>query len=290
MANAYDRYLSLLLVSSWLSLLPLSGTSAEDPARSVVLRLQERYDDTRPVCPDGSPAFNCNGVLVRAIRDPANPTFWNPSPENIERKGVSFSYIRADVGNDRLAGDAGLIMAELGAPTEQPLTVRCVFPLNAGTDSRIESCGTEQFPLPCHLSGVVDIPTWQAHFAEYGGTTSCYFAPTADWFQFSIEVRQHFPNPIHLQYWNEVIVAPWPQDVPEELPLAALYWSGAGDGLEKARQMQDSFIRATGKFIPIVRIELTQPGRVFYYSPKDQAVQPPEQTRTSGSQVTTQNN
>lgn len=271
------RRLALLTLAAGLGCTALPATSAEDPGRSVVHRLQQRFDDTRAACEDGSAAYNCNGVIVRAIRDPSNPTFWNPSPENIARKGVSFSYIRADVGNERLAGDAGLIMRELHAPTEQPLTVRCAFSANAGTDSRIESCGTEQFPLPCHLSRITDIPTWQAHFAEYTGTRSCYFAPDAKWFQFSIEARQHFPHPELRRFWNEIVIAPWPQDIPERLPIEALYYSG--NAVEKARQMQDSFIRATGKFIPVVRIELTQ-DPVFYYSPKDQAVQPPTPTTT----------
>lgn len=262
------RYFCLLVA---LFLLISCTISPDDPGRSVVLSLQQRFDDIRPECADRSAAINCNGVIVRAIRNTSNPAFWNPSPENVERKGVSFSYIRQDVGNELLAGDAGLIMAPLGKPSEQPLTVKCVFPLNAATDSRIESCGTEAFPLPCHLSGVVDIPTWQAHFAEYTGTNACYFEPTAQWFQFSIDVRQHFPIPAHRRIWNEVVIAPWPEDIPEKLPLEALYYTG--EGLGRARQMQDSFMAATGKFIPIVQIDLTR-NPVFYYEPKDQRVQP----------------
>ncbi|MFD2640617.1 hypothetical protein [Pseudomonas japonica] len=273
------RYL-LLLLATLPGLQSDPAISAEDPGRSVVHRLQQRFDDTRAQCEDSSAAYNCSGVIIRAIRDPSNPTFWNPSPENVARKGVSFSFIRADVGNERLAGDAGLIMRELHAPTEQPLVVRCAFPANAGTDSRIESCGTEQFPLPCHLSGITDIPTWQAHFAQYTGTGSCYFEPDAQWFHFSIEARRHFPHPGLRAFWNEIIIEPWPQDIPERLPIEALYYSG--DAVDKARQMQDSFIRATGKFIPVVRVELTR-DPVFYYSPKDQAVQPPRMTGSQGT-------
>lgn len=262
------RLFCLPLISTWL-LLTASAVYAEDSGRSVVQALQARYDDTRPDCADGGPAYKCSGVIIRAIRDPDDPKFWNPSPSNIDREGVSFSYIRADVGNERLAGDAGLIMRPLPGPSEQPLTVRCVFPLNAATDSRIKSCGSEEVPLPCHLSGVTDIPTWQAHFAEYTGTKACYFEPTAQWFQFSIEVRKHFPYPDHRKFWNEIVIAPWPQDIPGQLPIEALYYSG--DALEKARQMQDSFIQATGKFVPVVRVALEHPGDVFFYAPREQS-------------------
>ncbi|MDU9389538.1 hypothetical protein [Pseudomonas sp. zfem002] len=271
------RRLALLTLAAGLGCTAIPATSAEDPGRSVVHRLQQRFDDTRAACEDGSAAYNCSGVIVRAIRDPSNPTFWNPSPGGVERDGVAFSYIRADVGSLHLAGNAGLIMRELGAPSEQRLSVRCVFPSNANTSMRADSCATEEFPLPCHLSGVTDIPTWQAHYEQYGPVKSCYFAPTTEWFQFSIDVRAHFPQPENRKYWNEVVIAAWPQDIPERLPIEALFYSG--DGLSGARQMQDSFIRATGKFIPVVRIELTQ-DPVFYYSPKDQAVQPPTPTTT----------
>ncbi|MFD2640618.1 hypothetical protein [Pseudomonas japonica] len=278
----------LALVAIWLGLQASPAFSVEDPGRSVVHRLQQRFDDTRAACPDGSAAINCNGVLVRGISEPSDPAFWNPNPRDVARKGVSFSYIRADVGNTVLANNVGLIMRELGASTEQPLTVRCVFPSDAATSSRIESCGTEEFPLPCHLSGVVDIPTWQAHYAEYGRSKACYFEPTTQWFQFSIEVREHFPPPSSgRSMYNEVVIAPWPQDVPTQLPLEALFYTYDTEYLEQARQMQENFIRATGKFIPIVRLELKQ-NPVFYYSPKDQAVQPPMPTTTHDGQVAAQ--
>jgi len=267
MIPAFARYLFLLLVALP-GLHPHPAIADDDPGPSVVQQLQERFDDTRPACEDGSAAFNCNGVLIRAIRGSSDPKFWNPSPANIEREGVSFSYFRADVGNTLVAGNAGLILQPLGEST-LPLTVRCVFPVNAATDSRVKSCATEEFPLPCHLSGVTDIPTWQAHFAQYTGTKACYFEPTARWFQFSIDVREHFPHPDQRRIWNEVVIAPWSQDIPEQLPIEALYFSN--DGLEQAREMQVAFIQASGRFIPIIRVALTHPDQVFFYAPRDQS-------------------
>lgn len=249
-------------------LLAASMTRAEDPGIRVVQELQARYDDTRPVCDDDSPAAYCNGVIIRAIRDLSSGEFWNPTQEGIDRDGVSASYLRKDVGGQTTAGPAGFIMRTLGSPNAYPMRMRCVFPYNGFTSDRIKSCASERFPLPCHLSGVIDIPTWQAHFAEHGPYWGCYFEPTAQWFQLSIEVRSHFPNPIDRLVWNEVVFAPWPKDIPEQLPIQALFFNRGG--LEDARLMQDRFINATGKFIPVVRIELEQPDRVFFYTPKDQ--------------------
>ncbi|MHA6198444.1 hypothetical protein ACX3YG_29240 [Pseudomonas wadenswilerensis] len=284
MIPAIFRYL-LPLLATLLGLQPYPVLSADDPGRSVVLRLQQRYDDIRPECPDGGPAANCNGVVIRAIREPSNPTFWNPSQTGIDRDGVSFSYIRKDVGSELLPGNAGLIMRELGAPSQQPLRMRCVFPSNANTAMRADSCGTEAFPLPCHLSGVTDIPTWQAHFAEQGPTKTCHFTPTAYWFQFNVEVRKHYPDPDSRRYWNELVFAAWPPDIPEKLPIEALYFSG--DGLADAQLMQENYIHATGLFLPIVRVELTR-DRVFYYSPKDQSQLAQKTTWPSDSEQVTE--
>ncbi|MEE1921749.1 hypothetical protein V0R50_05610 [Pseudomonas sp. 148P] len=272
MIPAFARYLFLLLVALP-GLHPRPAIAADDPGPSVVIRLQQRFDDIRPECTDGSAAINCNGVLARYVREWSDPTFWNPSQKDIDRNGVSFIYLRADVGNEILPGGAGLIMREQGAPAEQPLAIRCVFPSDAASDIRPQSCASQQFPLPCHLSGVVDLPTWQAHFAEHGRRNACYFEPTAHWFQFNIEVREHFPNPSERRLWNEVVIAPWPQDVPEQLPLEALYYMDVPgyQNLEHARHMQDNFIRATGKFVPVVRVELTHPDQVFFYVPRDQS-------------------
>lgn len=267
------RHVCRLLIGVW-TLLAATLASAEDPGVTIVHELQARYDDTRPACADNSPAAYCNGVLVRVIRDLSVKEFWNPSAEGIAREGVSGSYIRKDVGNVYMPGPAGFIMHALGAPGFYPVTMRCVFPHNANTNARVKSCASEAVPLPCHLSGVVDIPTWQAHYTEYGQWNVCYFEPTAHWFQFNIEVRAHFPYPVDRMLWNEVVFAPWPQNIPEQLPIEALFFNSQGQenqGLEEARLMQDRFIEATGKFIPVVRIELEHPDRVFFYEPKDQS-------------------
>lgn len=268
MTLSNPQHVCRLLIGVW-TLLAATLASAEDPGVRIVQELQARYDDTRPACADNSPAAYCNGVLVRAIRDPSVKEFWNPTAEGIAREGVSASYIRKDVGNLYMAGTAGFIMHALGAPDFYPVTMRCVFPHNGYTSARVKSCASEAVPLPCHLSGVVDIPTWQAHYAEYGQRNVCYFEPTAHWFQFSIEVREHLPAPVDHWLWNEVVFAPWPQNIPEQLPIEALFFNT--DGLEAARLMQDSFIEATGKFIPVVRIELAHPDRVFFYEPKEQS-------------------
>ena len=240
---------------------------AEDPGPGIVQKLQARYDDTGK-CPDGLAAIYCNGVIIRAIRDLSIPEFWNPTPLSIERDGVSGSYIRKDVGGLYTAGRAGFIMRELKSPDTYPVKLRCVFPTNAGTNSRVKSCASEAVPLPCHLSGVTDLPSWKAHAEKYGPSSMCYFEPTEHWFQFSIDAREHFPWYGESDLWNELVFAAWPQDIPEQLPIEAFFFNRAG--LEDARLLQERFIQATGKFLPIVRIELTHPDAVFFYAPKDQ--------------------
>ena len=260
------------LFAAWLILVAPLAAHAQDPGERAVMALQARFDDVRAECGDGSASFNCNGVLIRGIRNPSIPDFWNPTDEQLARDGVSFSYLRADVGNTAIAGNAGLIMRNLDAAPQQKLSVRCVFSVNAATSDRVKSCGTTQYPEACDTYGFDNEERWREHFDEVGPFKVCYFQPTAHWFQFSIDVRKNL-LPLHRNMFNEVVIATWPHDIPEQLPIEALYFlvNELGSGLEDARLMQENFIKATGLFIPVVRVDLRREGQVFSYAPKDQS-------------------
>lgn len=238
--------------------------------QSVVVRLRERYRDTRSECPpDGKAAFYCNGVFARAmVSDWASPTFWNPVDKDIQRNGVSFIYMREDARIKATPGPAGIIMSEFAAHTQEKLVVGCAFPINAQTDARDDSCYAPGRPkMSCQKLRVWDLKSWLAYY-EYALDFVCPFDPTARWFQLSIEIRRDYAD--IRGSWNEVIIRPWAQDIPERLPLEALWYNGSEEGLMKARTMQDHFIAATGLFIPIVRIETSHPD-VFFYVPRDQS-------------------
>lgn len=240
---------------------------------TVVEHLKDRYADTARACPDGSAAYRCNGVLARGIRDLTIRDFWNPVAKDVERNGVSFIYLRADVGNIRLpnADGSGLIMRELGAPTEAPLSLRCAFPSNADTDGRDFSCHAVLFPQSCAEGGITTIEDWIPHYLRYKNWGQCHFDPDATSFQMSIDVRAHFPEPNDRDNWNEIIIAPWQRDIPRQLPLETLWYTGAG--LVDAQRLQQDFMRETGQFLPIVRITMNEEP-LFRYVPDEQIGDP----------------
>lgn len=265
------RYL-LLLLAFLTGVQPCPVFSAPDPGQSAVLHLRQRFKDIRPECPpDGKAAFYCNGVFVRALNvDWNSPTFWNPVDKDIQRNGVSFIFMREDANISTVPGEAGIIMSEFDAHAREQLVVGCAFPVNAQTDARESSCYLPNRPMSCQKSRVWDAQSWLAYY-ESALDFVCYFEPTTRWFQLSIEIRRDHADKLR-SGWNEVIIRPWAQDIPERLPLEALWYDGSAEGLMRARTMQDRFISATGLFIPIVRIQPDSP-QVFHYVPREPLLQ-----------------
>ena len=102
----------------------LSQQQKNQVAETVVQRLRARYADTRGACPGDTPAFDCNGVLIRGLSYWDAPDWWEVVQKDIDRQGVSFSYLRADVGTTTLWPNAGLIMRELDAHAGVALKVK----------------------------------------------------------------------------------------------------------------------------------------------------------------------
>lgn len=244
-----------------------------DSGYAIVEDLKARFADTATECGDGSASLNCNGVLVRAISRWEEPKFWNPTSDYIRRNAISFSYLRKDVGTEWLSGTQGMIMYPVGTAPKYALSVRCVFPFDGFTLFREDGCGTHDYPKSCPEHGINDIPGWLAHAAQTGEGFFCYLEPTAHWFQFSIDIRKEF-DAISRGRWNEIVAAAWPMDIPEQLPIQALFYSD--DALGNAQKLQQSFFAATGRFLPIIRLSLTAT-EVFSYRPEDQTTVPTRQ-------------
>lgn len=225
----------------------------------VAERLNRRYVDTPPACRDGRAAFYCRGVLIRGVQGSAAFRAWNPSANSVSRNGVSFSYVRADVGTVRLAGTEGLIFREAGAPVQHPLTLRCAYPANASTSSIAGSCRAS-----CESQGIVTVAAWQrAHGASPGG--SCAFTPSVAQFQLNIDVRANNGA------WNEIIIAAWPQNIGQQLPLEAVFYISGSGGLNGARLIQRDYYLQAGKVLPVVRVDLSAiNGRIAAFDPQDQ--------------------
>ncbi|VVD78498.1 hypothetical protein [Pandoraea anhela] len=228
-----------------------------DYGYTTVSNLNARYADTRRVCPDGRSAYFCSGVIIRVTGWGQTFKSWNPSPGSVAAQGVPFSYVRADARVDRLywhANDAGIIMNEFAVPVQRPMVMRCIYAQDAGT-SVPDRCARLQ---SCVAAGVNSVATFRARGL-------CRFGVDPEAFQLSIDVRPYL-SPNYPYPWNEAILALWPQDVPLQIGIEAFFF--IDNDMGGAQFVQRDYMTTTGRFMPIVRVNLTAGvGNVFQYDP-----------------------
>ncbi|QKZ04581.1 hypothetical protein [Pseudomonas eucalypticola] len=238
---------------------------------TVAADLNARYNDESSACRATHPAFQCNGVLIRSNEATTAFHAWDPSPASIRYNGVSFSYLRKDVGMTTLVFNRpyGFVFRELQAPTAHPVTLRCTYPYDAGTSAAPNDACT--FKQKCEDLGVTTVDAWLSRYANsiHG---SCAFPSTAAGFQLSIDVRKALPA--HANLWNEIMIGAWPEGIPEQLPLEAFFYPRGSTGLAGAQFIQRDYYTVTGRFLPIIQMDLAaaagQP--VFTYDPTSQGV------------------
>lgn len=228
----------------------------------VAARINARYVDTATTCRDGKSALHCNGVIIRGTGYGAGFKSWNPSPNSVSRDGVSFSYVRSDVGTVGTVGTEGLIFQELGRPSVHTVRFRCLYPANAGTSGIPNSCRAT-----CAAEQIQTVAAWRARYGSSPGA-SCTFRDTPAEVQLNTDVRQG-------QGWatahNELIIGAWPQNIPAQLPIEAFFYQTEA-GKAGARYIQNDFLQETGIFIPIVGVQLgAAPGQTFVFTPSDQS-------------------
>ncbi|SFH49567.1 hypothetical protein SAMN03159297_05583, partial [Pseudomonas sp. NFACC45] len=235
----------------------------------VAQRLNARYFDTAMTCPDGRASFYCNGVVLRGTDATEAYQSWNPSPISQGNNGVSTTYIRADSQVLKPVWRQGFIFKEWAAPAAYPLTMGCAYPVDAGTSNLAEACSSHGV---CQQMGLDNVDAWMA---RYGGHpyVSCSFLPTPEQIQQTIDIRVRLGD----RDWNEFMVRTWPQDIPEQLPIDAVFYGEAlfpGNGPVGSRYLQDDYFKETGRFLPIVELRLDTPdAQIFRFTPEDQCLE-----------------
>ncbi|REF28483.1 hypothetical protein BDD26_3398 [Xenorhabdus cabanillasii] len=252
----------------------------------VARKITQRYFDNQKYCGDDDlPAFLCSGVLLRGTVASDKYHSWNPNPHSQESGGVSFSYLRHDVKFSELAFNYnnGYIFSpyiENLADKIHPETL-CYFPVDASTAYRNDKgCGySSGYPngIPCQQQGITTAEQWVNNYVyviQYNNPAQCGFdvtgAGSADAFMQGIKVR----SLIQLSENNEIILATWPQDIPDKLPIEAFFYRAGG--LSGAQHDQRDFHNITGVIIPIIQMTLPYNNQdaSFIYNPEDQAVNP----------------
>ncbi|WP_139831524.1 MULTISPECIES: hypothetical protein [unclassified Pseudomonas] len=261
---------------------------------AVATALADRYADTRKDCGSASkPAFLCAGILFRGTIHSTQYHFWNPSPIAVEKGGLSFSYLRRDSQYRQIDStyDHGFVFHPiLDTPVgKRHIEVLCVFPIDGATfDRENPGCGAHRaYPQQsrrCQSQGITTAEQWMAHTVRPGvaqGHYQCSFDvrdqmndAAADAFYQALRVMTlHQDVAFHSR--NELMLATWPQDIPGELPIQALYYTGGG--LTSAQYDQQDFYDRSGLRLPIIRIELPQtPAHQarFVFDPADQVFDP----------------
>ncbi|MBT2338832.1 MULTISPECIES: hypothetical protein [Pseudomonas] len=255
----------------------------------VSKELNVLFAATNNSCGSNSAAFRCSGVLIRTVD--YSPAFhsWNPSPSAINLGGVSFSYMRAGLGMDRLQGSRtqGLILepTQSFADNAYPLQVLCAFPYDGESLRRdANGCGASyDFPQgsgPCIAQNISTLEAWRAHFQQYPSAPDryrhqCSLGPDQAAYALSLIARENPSAETPDWQQNEIVIKTWPQNT-SNLPIKAFFYfytANGTAGAEAAKLIQQDFFGTTGRRVPVIRITPdATPGQVFNYILEDQGV------------------
>ncbi|MDX7998196.1 N-acyl homoserine lactonase [Xenorhabdus sp. Reich] len=284
-----NRIIFLISLFLLLPQISFSKSTQLQTGSELIASLDDRYRDNRSNCGDeNSPAFLCSGILLRGTVPSDNYHSWNPSPHSQESGGVSFSYLRHD--SKLITLDAGyqngFIFSPYASDSEGKIhpEVLCYFPANADSVNRDNhGCGIYMGMSQgesCQQQGITTVQQWIQNYNDSGQDDSaqCGFdvklqtSGNADAFMQGVQARLQ----LQLTENNEAILATWPQDIPNQLPIEAFFYLSRNDGgLQGAQHDQKDFYNSTGKVIPIVKIELppdyNQSASFTYYT-SDQVI------------------
>ncbi|WP_049695701.1 hypothetical protein [Pseudomonas fulva] len=231
---------------------------------AVAARINARYVDTAPACPDRSARYNCNGVWVRGA-GPGNFRVWNNTPDSKLNNAVSFSFYAADTQVVQSSNyTQGYILKASGAPAAQPITLRCMYPQNAATSRRNNPCSHQGV---CRSLGITTATQWNNRY-NGGRNGTCAFDADQAGFQLAAEVRKlRSAND-----WNEAVMNVWPDNVPADLPLEAFYYRNTATAKDTARRYQREFNQDTaGGYLPVLALDTyAANGQLVEYRPEDQ--------------------
>ncbi|URL57285.1 hypothetical protein IM816_11610 [Luteibacter flocculans] len=290
-----------------------SPQSKDYSGQAVAENLQRRFRDKSYYCGVAAnghkrPAFLCSGILMRSTHYSPEYDSWLPNPATAP-PGVSFSWLRQDSNfpENFPSGNGFVVYPWLAYPKGKgyvQLMVRCIYPRDAWTD-KPDRCQTHQ--TICQDQGIYSDGQWvkkgfkdDKNQCAFGVEDSRQRDTAEAWMQV-VDVRRD----LNIFARNEVIIAAWPQDVGEKMPVEAFFYrtncfytdDDCGAKLPVAEQMspkkaetyrraaamndQSRFLTKTGRWVPVIlwtpATESTKPAK-FTYRKEDQAVPEPPDT------------
>ncbi|WP_312213374.1 Ig-like domain-containing protein [Pseudescherichia sp.] len=240
--------------------------------KQVELSLSTQYKNSTAACKqNNSPAFNCSGVELRGTDHSSSYFAWNPSPSSVTSGGVSFSYLRADSKYNKLAYsyyNGFFVYPNDNKPDGKiDLDVLCSFPIDAATNSRDDAgCGMyngQSESKQCQLQGITDADGWYNHYVKYNSShgSQCGFGLTKDYtgvtdafYQTILSMGKISDESFQTQ--NELRIATWQQDIPEQLPIQAFFYTNASGLADAQADQRDFYEQTNGMFVPIIQLTL----------------------------------
>lgn len=256
----------------------------------VAERLNARFADKSRQCADGRAPVYCNGVLARATQYSTAFHAWNPNPNTNPKDAVPFSYMRADVKTVKLFYPQGLLFDHLGYTPGGLVAIAplCIFMADANTWGRatLQGCGAEGgYPTdsgPCASMNINDLTALGTHFRQVPASPTwqrlhhqCSLAIEPNSFMLAIDGRAQLINGTESPYhgYNEILLNAWAQNIPDQLPLDAVFYTSAGGAaaLGQAKQIQQDLFRSSASLVkPVVRVDFGVAEQVFSYRREDQ--------------------
>lgn len=263
------------------------GTEVDLLNIDIAQELTDQYNansKTKCVDHDGSvlPVYGCNGLIIRGrpklitINDNPTEHVWSHNRSN----SISAGFLRQDSTFPKLGRgfyESGLI---LYPPTKTPkemtrCTAYCAFPVDGWTDYRLQDrgcTGTKQSHMFdilktskfCHQLHIDTLDDWILHFEDVRtqspfGSSQCAFDMTGkDAYEaFNLVLRAQVVarrNKNYAEISNEIVLAPWDNDL-RKIPIQAFYYvKGSQSGLIEAIWYQNDYFDFADIIVPIVCI------------------------------------
>lgn len=305
--NMPARTLAPLLLLPMLSAMASARAETCEATLSVV---QELYNRTVDICPDGDTASDCSGLLIRATHraDPAKGQafdIWNPSPNAVKMGSTAFSYIRQDINFDDPAMSAtnGFITTPFDylCKGQQGGHLQCAFPTDGWTDFRLDrGCAdntrTSKVEGFCQDTNVTSGEKWLAQYTAnqpangawgaYPYQAQCGFdmargrgqAGRAAAFKTFLQARR-LVNKREFMMQTEVRLS---NPGTDQMPVLAFFTDGSR-GLGDALANQRDYLAKTGQYRPVITINFPRTsGSVATFSCAPNQMRPPASTSTPG--------
>ncbi|MCR8932383.1 MULTISPECIES: hypothetical protein [unclassified Pseudomonas] len=257
--------------------------------QALVLDLNNKYSSNVANCSNGTPAYYCSGVLLRAVDYSTFFKFWDYGSKATELGSVAFTYIRSDIGSRALNGGrkSGFILKDQTSALAQDkaLNVRCIYPFpTESLDVRVDhGCGfaprVEEANADLANCAKLAVPAttaaaWLANFREHDSLprNQCSLSTlVAGQFKASLEAHELVDAD-----WTakpmEVLVQIWDESKPEKLPLEAVFYDASTPAkLADAQNFQRDYYQATSLYVPIVKLDMSAGvAQPFSFSNADQ--------------------